>query len=344
MDRLGITKMPVTMDEYLDVLRQFRDKDGNGNGNPNDELPYTVDFSSNRHPGIAAFFGSWGIAPNLGYNVYIKNDKIEMLYTADEYREVLQLMNTMWKEKLLDPGVFTQTTDVSLSKMDSNVSGSFSLSSADLWAKTAMDYAPLPPPRIRNITPIIGLNPEHYGASAVITRADKNPEITTRWIDYFYTEEGAGFIGALSPLLEGITCQKLPNGTWEYTDAILNSPKGLAMALGDVAPMPGGVWPYWRNVNNSNYVYDSIIRNAVPVYEQYYQKTPSYAYPVFSVQEAEKINDIRRDLDVYTNECQAKFITGELSFDRWGEYISTCEKMNIKELQRFFQTAYDRMK
>jgi putative aldouronate transport system substrate-binding protein len=82
----------------------------------------------------------------------------------------------------------------------------------------------------------------------------------------------------------------------------------------------------------------------VPTYQQYYQKTPAYAYPVFSVQDSEKVNDIRRDLDVYTNECQAKFITGELGFDRWSEYVATCERMNIKELQRLFQVAYDRMK
>jgi putative aldouronate transport system substrate-binding protein len=165
-----------------------------------------------------------------------------------------------------------------------------------------------------------------------------------RWLDYFYTEEGAGFIGALSPLLEGITCKRLPGGAWEYIDSILNSPKGIAMSLGDVAPMPGGVWPYWRNVNNSNYVYDAKIRDSAPIYEPYYQTTPAYAYPVFSVEDTEKINDIRRDLDVYTDECQAKFITGELGFDRWNEYVNTCERLKIKELQNYFQAAYDRMK
>jgi putative aldouronate transport system substrate-binding protein len=355
MDNLGITKMPTTLDEYLDVLRQFRDKDANGNGNPNDEIPYTVDFSSRRHPGIDPFIGSWGIAPNLGYQdastgrdwAYIENGQVKMLAIANEYREMLQFMNIMWKEKLLDPGVFTQTTDMSLSKMDSRVTGGFSLSSADLWNATADDFAPLPPLKISantSVIPVIGLNPEYSGAGAVITKADKNPEITMRWFDYFYSEEGAGFIGALSPLLEGVTCKKMSDGSWEYADPILNSPKGIAMALGDVAPMPGGVFPYWRNVNNSNYIYDKKIREAVPVYQSYYQKTPAYSYPVFSVQDTERVNDIRRDLDVYVSECRAKFITGELGFDKWNEYVATCERMNIRGLQAFFQAAYDRMK
>jgi putative aldouronate transport system substrate-binding protein len=355
MNNLGITKMPSTLDEYLDVLRQFSDKDANGNGNPNDEIPYTVDYSSRRHPGIDPFIGTWGIAPNLNYQdpstgrdwLFIRNGKVESLATAPEYRDMLRFMNTMWKERLLDPGVFTQSTDVSLSKMNSAVTGSFSLSSADLWSSTARDFAPLPPLKISaaaSIVPVIGLNPELGSGAGVITRADKNPEITMRWIDYFYTEEGAGFIAALSPLLEGITCQRLPDGTWDYSDGILKSPKGLAMALGDYAPMPGGMFPYWRNVNNSNYIYDKIIRDAVPVYEPYYQKDPAYSYPVFSVEDTEKVNDIRRDLDVYIAECRAKFITGELSLDRWNEYAAACERMKAGELLRYFQAAYDRMK
>jgi putative aldouronate transport system substrate-binding protein len=165
-----------------------------------------------------------------------------------------------------------------------------------------------------------------------------------RWIDYFYSDEGSRFIGGLSPLLEGATCQKLPDGTWEYSDSIINSAKGVAMAVGDMCPLPGGNFPYWRNANNSNFLYSIKVRESVPVYEAYYQTTPSYAYPVFSVEDAEKVNDIRRDLDVYLDECEAKFITGELSFDRWNEYISTCERMKIKDLETLFQAAYDRMK
>jgi putative aldouronate transport system substrate-binding protein len=353
LDRLGL-KVPQTLDEFLNVLRAFRDKDANGNGDPSDEIPYVVEFSGSYHPSrIDVFFNIWGITTNMvlatnnnGGFPYLSiiNDRVVLIPTTNEYREVLQLMNLMWKEKLLDNAIYTQTSDVALSKFNSSISGCFGLSSDDLWSKYAADYIPLPPPKRGNITPVIGLGPVHGGNAFVITKADKNPEITMRWIDYFYTDEGSRLIGGLSPMLEGVTCKKLPDGTYEYSDGILNSPKGVAMAVGEMCPLPGGGFSYWRNVNNSNFIYSAKVRESVPVYQSYYQKDPAYAYPVFSVKDAERINDIRRDLDVYLDECQAKFITGELGFDKWNEYVATCEKMYIKELESLFQTAYERMK
>jgi putative aldouronate transport system substrate-binding protein len=338
LDQLGL-QVPQTIEQFLDVMRAFRD----GNvGGPN-KVPYVVENVKN--PRVGIWLGSYGIVTNMGYGyTFIQDNRVKFLGTANEYREVLQLLNLMWREKLLDNGLYTQTFDVSLSKFNSSVSGCFGLSSDDLWSVYANDYIPLAPPRVGNIAPVIGLAPVAGGASFVITRADKNPEITMRWIDYFYTDEGSRLIGGLSPMLEGVTCKRMPDGTWEYSDAILNSPKGSAVAVGEMCPLPGGGFPYWRNENNSNFIYSQKVRSSVPVYQPYYQKTPAYAYPVFSMRDAERVNDIRRDLDVYLSECQAKFITGEMGFDRWNEYVTTCERMYCKELESIFQAAYERMR
>ena len=341
LDKLGL-KAPQTIDEFVNVLRAFRDRDV---GSTN-KIPYVVEFSGGAQtPRVDVFLGSWGIATNMGLSyLTIKNDKVTFIPSTSEYKEVLQLMNLMWKEKLLDNALYTQTSDVALSKFNSSISGCFGLSSDDLWSKYAADYIPLPPPKQGNITPVIGLGPVASGSSFVITRSDKNPEITLRWLDYFYTDEGSRFIGGLSPLLDGITCKKLPDGTWEYSDAILNSPKGYAIAVGEMCPLPGGGFPYWRNPNNSNFIYSAKVRQSVPAYQQYYQKTPAYSYPVFSVKDAEQVNNIRRDLDVYLRENEAKFITGDLSFDKWNDFLATCDKMGSKQLESIFQAAYQRMK
>jgi putative aldouronate transport system substrate-binding protein len=333
--------VPQTTDEFLTVLRAFRDRDV---GVPAaQKIPYVVEGVGN--PRIDVFLGSWGVTPNLGYaNMTIINDRVRFIPAMDEFREVLQFMNIMWRERLLDNALFTQTFDVSLSKFNSSVSGVFGLSSDDLWSRFADDYIPLPPPRQGNITPVIGLGPVHSGHAFVITRMDRSPEVSLRWIDWFYTEEGSRFIGSLSPMLEGVTAQRLPNGTWEYADWILNSPRGMAMAVGDTNPLPGGGFPYWRNEHNSNFIFSQNIRAKVPVHQPFYQRTPAFSYPVFSIRDAERINDIRRDIDVYVTESQARFITGELGFDRWNEFVTTLERLHYRELERFFQTAYDRMR
>ena len=49
-------------------------------------------------------------------------------------------------------------------------------------------------------------------------------------------------------------------------------------------------------------------------------------------------------MDIYINECQAKFITGELSFDKWDEYVKTTVQLGADELVSYYQTYYDSLK
>ena len=44
LDNLGLD-MPTTTDEFVEVLRAFKDNDANGNGNPNDEIPLAFKFT-----------------------------------------------------------------------------------------------------------------------------------------------------------------------------------------------------------------------------------------------------------------------------------------------------------
>ena len=345
LDKLGL-KTPTTTDEMLAVLRAFRDKDPNGNGKA-DEIPFIVENSgSERNAPTNMVSASWGLYPNLGYfRARIVGDKVSIYATDPKFREVLEVMNLMWKEKLLDNMIYTQSSDVNLSKFNSNISGVFGLSSDDLWSRYADDYIPLPPVKNGKGDPqVIGLGSSYAGSAGVITKNDKSPEIMFRWIDWFYTKEGSMFIGCFAPQLEGKTGRKLPDGSWDYTEAMLKDPRGISVAVGEVCPLPGGGFSYWRNEFNSNYIYSPTVKKAIPTYQPFYQKDQAYAYPTFSVEDSQKVTDIRRDLDVYLREMEAKFITGEMPFSRWDEYVTTCEKMRIKELEALFQKALDAMR
>jgi putative aldouronate transport system substrate-binding protein len=345
LDKLGL-KAPTTTDELLTVLRAFRDKDPNGNGKA-DEIPFIVENTgAQRIARTDTIAASWGLYPNLGYfRARIVGDKVSIYATDPKFREVLEYMNVLWKEKLLDNMIYTQTADVNLSKFNSNIAGLFGLSSDDLWSRYAADYIPLPPVRNPHGDPqVIGLGSSYAGGAAVVTKNAKTPEVIFRWIDWFYTKEGSMFIGCFAPQLEGKTGRRLPDGSWDYTEAMLNDPRGISVTVGEACPLPGGGFSYWRNEFNSNYIYSPTVRKAIPIYQPYYQKDQAYAYPTFSVEDARKVADIRRDLDVYLNESEAKFITGEMPFSRWDEYVKTAEKMRIKELEALFQKAYDAMR
>ena len=336
MNELGL-EMPTTLDEYVDVLRAFRDSDPS-------RIPYIVESGAGGNPRVDIWLGLFGVYPNLGYaNARVVGDRVEIFVDSDVYKEALQFMNMLWTERLLDNAVFTQTSDVMLSKFCCSIAGSFGLSSDDLWNECNEHFAPLAPPRMPGVEPIIGLGSVWAGNGLVITRMDETPEITFRWVDYFYTEYGSRFIGSLSESLIGITAQVLPDGTFEYSDDILTSPRGLAMAVGSTNPLPGGGWPYWRNAYNSNFIFSRKVRESVPVFEPFYQRTPAFAFPTFTMEENQRVIDIRRDLDVFVTESVAMFITGDLSFDTWDDYVATLQSLGIRELESIFQDALDRM-
>lgn len=343
LDNLGLD-MPTTTDELLDVLRAFRDQDADGDGDATNEIPYAVEDSGALHSArVDIISGLFGLHYNMDYeNIQLEGDTVSFLKNTDDWKEVLQYMNTMYAEGLLDNEVYTQTSDVSIAKLSSGKVGVFGLSSDDLFTTVSDQYVALAPVQSPNgKEPVIQLGSNSMGSNTFITSADESPWVSFRLLDYFFTEEGAMTIGCFNEDLIGITCQQYEDGTWDYTDEMINDERGVAVAVGDACPLPGGGFGYWRNENNSNYIYSAKVQENVPVWEPYYQKDPVYATPLFDSDTQARVNEIRTDLDVYVSECQAKFITGEMSFDEWDNYCATLESLGIDELVACYQAYYD---
>lgn len=343
LDNLGL-EVPATTEELLDVLRAFRDGDPNGNGNAADEIPYAVEDSGATHNGRADIIsGLFGLYYNMGYeNIRLEGGKVSFLKNTDEWKEVLKYMNTMYTEGLMDNEIYTQTGDMSIAKISSGNVGVFGLSSDDLFTTVSDQYVALAPVQSPNgKTPVIQLASNSMGSNTFITSADETPWVSFRFLDYFFTEEGSMTVGCFNEDLIGATCQKNEDGSWDYSDEMINDERGVAVAVGDACPLPGGGFGYWRNENNSNYIYSAKVQENVPVWEPYYQADPVYGTPLFDSETQENVDEIKTDLDVYVSECQAKFITGEMSFDDWDKYCATLESLRVDELVSYYQAYYD---
>lgn len=343
LDNLSLD-VPTTADEFLDVLRAFRDEDADGDGDPNNEIPYAVEDAGAGHSAKPdVILGNFGVYSNLGYeNVMLDGSTVGFLKTCDEWKMGLEFLNIMYTERLLDNEVFTQTGEQSIGKISSGNVGCFGLSSDDLFTTVADNYIAMAPfTTDSGREPVISLSSNSMGVNTFITVHDTTPWVSFRLLDYFFTYEGSMTVGCFNPDLIGITCQQLEDGSWDYSEAMVNDERGVAVAVGDACPLPGGGFGYWRHEGNSNYIYSKKVQENVPVWEPYYQKDPVYAGPQFSSEVADRLSEIKSDLNVYVSECQAKFITGELSFDQWDEYVATCEQLGSSELVGYYQDYID---
>ena len=82
LENVGM-EMPTTTDEFVEVLRAFRDQDANGNGDPSDEIPFSAD-PNNKH--IEAMAGWFGLPMNKE-GVAIVDGEVVFGAVSSQYRE-----------------------------------------------------------------------------------------------------------------------------------------------------------------------------------------------------------------------------------------------------------------
>ncbi|MGG1519615.1 extracellular solute-binding protein [Paenibacillus oryzisoli] len=326
-------KEPQTTDELYEVLKAFKEKDPNGNGKP-DEIPMTA---RNGLSIVPIMGGSFGLDFQLGYNINLENEKVNIWMGSDRNKELLMYLNKLYSEKLLDQELFTQKEAQYLAKQGSGNTGFFfdQTNNPMLDTKVNEQYIGISPVKgphgdqLQLAAPV----PRDFGAFA-ITSVNKNPEATLRWVDYFYGDEGSTLLrfGRKGEHYE------LRDGVPYYLDSFLASGN-----QGKITPYAGGGAPHLISEKVASYINPPQVQEAQKKLDPYMPKI-RYAAPMFDEQTAQQVNILRNDIDKYYEEQSTKFIAGALSFDKWDEFQSTLKKMKIDELQKIYQDAYDKMK
>ena len=324
--------VPQTTDEFYQYLQKIRDTDVRGNGKM-DAIPFSAMDATTM---IRIVGGSWGLDRQFGYNINLDNNKVNIWNTNDMFKEELMFLNKLYTEKLIDPDVFTNDTARHNTKRQEGMFGIFleqTINDSDGAIYQGM--APLKGPHGDRMQ---FLNPMARDPGAFeITNKNKYPEASIRWVDYFYGDEGAYF---MRYGVEGQTCVKKPDGTYEYTDALLKDPRGLSTAIGQFTIWPGANAPHIITSSNSTAVTAPCVREAEKLIDPYLPKY-SYSAPMFSEADATRADELLFDINKYFDESTAKFIVGDWGFDKWNEYKTTMEKMGLLQLQDLYQKAYD---
>ncbi|MBS4217480.1 extracellular solute-binding protein [Bacillus sp. FJAT-49711] len=337
LDALGVKEVPKTTDELYDLLVRFKNEDPNGNGKA-DEIPLLdVKMNSSRTWFLAAFgMKKWGIEEVDG--------KVRYAPTSDNYKEYLTYMNKLFKEELLDPETFSQSDEQKKAKGQENRLGLFpdwfSFFTTGETEEVAMNN-PMFQPLTSSISPEIVLpgNPGISRGAFAITKNNKSPEASIRWVDYLYSKEGRDFFDQ-GP--EGYLWKQGENGEREY----LEVPKEFASSedyRGTLTPAYGIAVPMLVDLVEGapRSDFDLFIEEETKAKIDPVAET---AYPLvyFSDEEQEKINTIEVDLKSYVEQMEAKFITGVEPLSNWDKYADTINKMKIDELVKIYQDAYDR--
>ncbi|MCD1259901.1 extracellular solute-binding protein [Paenibacillus athensensis] len=100
LDKLGL-KPPKTLDEYIEVLRAFTNKDPDGNGKK-DTYGFTGD---NYYRSLIPFFYAYGVDPDNFMKM--PDGSVKFGSTLPQVKTVLQILQGLYKEGVIDPRMST---------------------------------------------------------------------------------------------------------------------------------------------------------------------------------------------------------------------------------------------
>ena len=348
LERLGL-RMPETTDEFLNVLRAFRDRDPNGNG-LRDEIPLVSNRDNMRANYLYTLMMPFIHAqPNFWMH---NNGRIDVSYNKPGWRDGIRYTKQLVDEGLLSPLSFTQdnTQMTALISPDPpKVGAVVRISSSNLGVndRKRSEYEIVPPlqgPAGRNQLHMPTL-PE---MRMLITKNCKTPESAFMLGDYMCSQEitVANHYGE-----KGVDWVDPPPGSRGYVDGypaqvldILRWGILQNKHWAETGPrIRGNAWAFPDIATNDPTDYVIPIGKGLPDAIKYGYKNPITGL-IYTDSEQGIIDELHRTILDYVHESFARFAMGDLDIDRdWNAYVAEFDKMGLREVIAATQSAWDRM-
>ena len=330
---------PATAQDLVDVLTAFKTRDPNRNGKK-DEIPLgflgPFDLKFLAH--------AFGLVAN-DYNVFVSEGRVKFMPLEDDFRLFVTWCRDLYSAGLLDKNGFS-TTDSLRTVTDSKAQPTYGIiitsMAADLfpvsWADSYDIMMPLSYGGRQIYRDFSG--PVFRGTFAV-TSACKNPEAMLRWVDYFYTEEGAilSSIGQENTdyLVDG-------DGTWRFVDGIQSNYdlyRAESLMDGDTQ-RPGIVALAFQQRMSGNAAIQRILEE-----QKEFDAFTLRPYPYFllTAEQEEQIASLQVKIGYYVDMQIARWVLGEeeISDESFAAFSDALCEMGLEEFIDFWQDVLDRL-
>jgi len=372
LDKLNL-KMPQTTDEFYNMLIAFRDKDPNGNGKK-DEIPLAGAIQGWRSCPTTFLLNSFiytNLEPNLDEPVdsslgfYMDGKKVKTILNTPEYRDGLRYLNKLYKEGLMNEGVFTMNAETQLTQLVENPSAPIVGVVAGGWGGV---YSKVGGERYRNFVALPPLKgpkgvresryypPDPSIGNFVITKNCPNPTAAVRWADFFYTREGTlmlrhgfenegwryaqkGEVG-----LDGNPAIWKPLKPWNDKEPQNDCWVRVGVYLQDKAFRLGEVVPPDLDPDGPEGVEKRLYDATKKYYEPYVHPEKQIPSPLrFLSSEQEQMATLTTEFARYARQSMVKFVVGAMDLDKdWNAYIANLDKLGLQKILDMNQKAYTR--
>ncbi|MBE5961159.1 MAG: extracellular solute-binding protein [Lachnospiraceae bacterium] len=334
IEKLGIDQ-PTTLDEFVEMLRMFRDNDMNGNGDPSDEIPMSVTSS----------FLPYMFGPAFGLDLvsgFYADDagKVHYAYAeSEDYKDYLAFLNGLYEEGLLEVEFTSLTRDQITERCAQDLTGvTFDYS----WQMSTLYSAQYPQydgttPIFCGVAPLSGKYEGYYvGRNAVnnifgVTSGSDNILLAVKFLDYSMGEECQDlYVWGI----EGETYVVNADGSRSYTEQAKDNMWFQAYGVNPVC------YPSQQSIAGTDVLlakwHADVDKELVP-----FVKAP-WPFIYATQDEADTVSQYLVDITTYAEEMNVAFITGTEDLANFDTYISTLDSMQMPKILEIRQNQYNR--
>ena len=336
LDDLGLS-MPETIDDWTNVLTQFKEKKG-----AKAPLSVTTGAFGNTY---SAFVGAYGITTGL----YLDNDQVKMGELQPEYKEFLKQMNEWYKAGLLDNDFISLDNAMIQTNILNGVAGGTVGSvggNLGKWMaakpndKYSLVGAPNPVLKKGDSIEFGNMQLAATGTAGTITKNCKNYDAAVKLLDYGYSEKGHMLFNFG---IEGESYE-MKDGYPTYTENITNSSDGTSMAV--------KLSTYALSQQEGVFVQDKRYmeqyaqlpqqKEAISTWSNTNMEKHLLPNIVLTSQQVEQMKTKLENMNTYNSEMMTGFITGAKSLDQFDSFVAEMKTRGAEEYVNMMQEAYDR--
>lgn len=328
LDKLNIP-LPKTPEEYLSVLKLFREHDANGNGKKDEVYACCSNY-------FEFLSNIWHMNYSQGNYCINDNGEVEYDYLEERGKLYLQFIYDMWRKDIFDREILNMSYENLLIRLNNDQVGGITWYP---WSRSWLSKQVRNPAAEVEYTIVVLEGPygiqkfykqkNYLSGGAKITKFCKNPELAMKFFDFVWaSEEGFNLINYG---IKNISYME-ENGDYKYTDYILNNPDGLSTeealwSIGCYINLPNR-----QNIkvaNKQRLPEDILEMNKIMNYF-----SPLQVFQYISLTQEEKIilQEIGKELNIYVDEMKIKFMTGEEPISNYEIFGQKLKEMGIQKI------------
>ena len=336
LDKAG-KEAPTTLDEFVELLRYYKENDMNDNGDASDEIPMSIMSSF-----LPYMFGpAFGLDLVSGFQADESGNVTYAAADSEKYKAYLEFLNGLYNEGLLEVEYTSLDRDQITTRIANDTTGvtyDFSWSMSMTFSPALPGYDGTKETAFVGAAPLSGDFEGYYvgrvelGNMFGVSSKSSNIALACRFLDYAMSESCQTMY---QWGIEGESYTVNADGSKSFTEQANDNDWLQQLGIN-----PSFVFPAQQSVESTDVLVADWHAECNAWQRQYVVDPWPFVYA--TDEESSVINTYMTDIETYVNENATAFITGTKGMDQFDSYITGLDALNLAEVLTVKQGQYAR--